>query len=475
VRRWLARPEAALFALVFGAYAYFYQAGGWNQNTHFALTRALVEDRSLAIDRVRGATGDLAKKDGHFFCDKAPGLSLAGAIPYTVETALLGVPRSRAGLGWASWLATVFAVALPSACGVVALALLLGALGLRAGPSALVAAAWGLATLALPYATLFYSHQVAASLLVTSFAIAVRIARGIDPPSRARLFAIGAIGGWAIAVEYQSALAAIPIGVYLARRLGLRPMLWIVLGGVGPALVLVWYHTVAFGAPWHLPYDYSTQGNRSQGFFMGIGVPHARALWGITFSPYRGLFFSAPWLLLAIPGGVLLARRGARDEAIVCGVVALLFVWMNASLVDWDGGWAVGPRYLVPCIPFLVVLAGGWLAPPIARAPRVAWIAGALVAAYAAFLMLAATAVQPEVDGRIKHPWGDYVLAQLEHGNLATSDQAIDMAGRDGHGARYAWNLGEQLGLGGLASLAPLVLWCGAWSWFLARRTRATQ
>ena len=469
------RPEAALFALVLGAYAYFYQAGGWNQNTHFALTRAIVEQRSLAIDRYAHATGDLAKKDGHFFCDKAPGLSLAGAIPYGALTSIAGVPKTIGGLGWASWMATVFAVGVPSACGVVALAFLLGALGLRAGPRCLLAAAWGLATLALPYATLFYSHQVAASLLVTSFAIAVRVARGIDPPSRARLFAIGAIGGWAIVVEYPAALAALAIGVYLARRLSPKQMLWIVLGGVGPAIVLVWYHTVAFGAPWHLPYDYSTQGNRSQGFFMGIGVPHAKALWGISFSPYRGLFFSAPWLLLAIPGGVRLARRGARDEAIVCAAVAILFVWMNASLVDWDGGWAVGPRYLVPCIPFLVVLVGGLLVPPAVRAPRAAWIAGALVAAYAACLMLAATAVQPEVDGAIKHPWGDYVLAKLEHGDVATSDQSIDMPNRDRHGARYAWNLGEQAGLPGLASLVPLLAWCGAWSWFLARRARATQ
>jgi len=129
----------------------------------------------------------------------------------------------------------------------------------------------------------------------------------------------------------------------------------------------------------------------------------------------------------------------------------------------------------VPCIPFLVVLVGGWLAPPVVRAPRAAWIAGAIVASYAAVLMLAATAVQPEVDGGIKHPWGDYVLAKLEHGEVATSDQSIDMPNRDRHGARYAWNLGEEAGLPGLASLVPLLAWCGAWSWFLARRARATQ
>jgi hypothetical protein len=200
-----------------------------------------------------------------------------------------------------------------------------------------------------------------------------------------------------------------------------------------------------------------------------------RALWGILLSPYRGLFYSAPWLLLAIPGGVLLARRGARGEALVCAAIAVLFVWMNASLVDWPGGWAVGPRYLVPCIPFMVVLAGGWFAPPAVRLPRAARVAGALLTGYAAFFMLAATAVQPEVDARIEHPWSAYVLPHLERGEIAASDQSIDMPNRDRHGARYAWNLGERLGLSGLASLVPLAMWCGAWSWLLARRARTPR
>src|ERR1700733_16049725 len=67
------RPETALFALGFGVYGLFYQAGGWNQNSRFDLTRALVEDHSVFIDRFANNTGDTARAD-HFFCDKAPGI-----------------------------------------------------------------------------------------------------------------------------------------------------------------------------------------------------------------------------------------------------------------------------------------------------------------------------------------------------------------------------------------------------------------
>jgi hypothetical protein len=458
-----------LFALVFGAYVYFYQAGGWNQNVRFDLTRALVEDHVVTIDRFAGNSGDLARKDGHFFCDKAPGVSLAGAVPYFFVNAIAGPPRSVEYLSWASWLSTVFAIALPSALGVVALSLLLGALGVRAGQSTGLAAAWGLATLAFPYATLYYGHQLAASLLIIAFAMTVRLAHRIDPRTLLRLAAVGAIGGWAIVVEYPAALAAVAIGVYSIRMLERRQIAWIVSGALGPALVLAWYHTVAFGAPWHLPYDYSTQGNRSQGFFMGIGTPSADALWGILGSSFRGLFYSAPWLLLAIPGGFRLWRRGLRGETIVCAAIALMFVWMNASLVDWDGGWAIGPRYLVPCIPFLVVLVGGIAISPEARAPRLASAAAALLVGYSAFLMLAGTAVQPEVDSAIRAPFADYVRPRFARGEVATSDQSIDMPDRDRHGARYAWNLGEQLGLGGFASLAPLGVWCVVWSLIIVR------
>jgi len=40
--RLLPRSEAALFVLALGAYAYFFQGGGWNANVRFDLVRALV-------------------------------------------------------------------------------------------------------------------------------------------------------------------------------------------------------------------------------------------------------------------------------------------------------------------------------------------------------------------------------------------------------------------------------------------------
>ncbi len=478
MRRALRRPEAALFALVFAAYAYFYQAGGWNQNSRFDLTRALVEDGSARIDATHKNTGDKARREKHHYCDKAPGVSWLAVPAYAASRLLAPDAADRTAhdryLNGAAHAATVFAIGVPSAISVVALALLLGALGLGDRARVAIAAAYGLATLAFPYSTLLYGHQLSASLTLGAFALLVV---GRERAGRVVLVATGALLGLAVAVEYPSALAALAIGGYAAtfvrpwQRLG-----WIAAGAAVPGAALALYHALAFGGPLTLPYEFSTQPHRSMGFFMGLGVPDPVALWHILLSPYRGLFFSAPWLALAIPGAVRLVRR-ARAEAVTCIAIVLLYVWLNASLVDWQGGWAMGARYLVPCIPFLVVLVAGLALPADVRPAlrRAGWAIGGAAALYAAFLMLAGTAVKPEVPVGEQRPFGRYILPRLARGELAVSTQSIDSKGeRPGH--RAAYNLGQRAGMDGRMSLLPLGLAsiaCGGWLvWSLRSRAR---
>src|SRR5581483_2511908 len=48
-----------LSLLTFVTYAYFQSGGGWNQNSQFDLTRAIVERHTFAIDAYAGTTGDV--------------------------------------------------------------------------------------------------------------------------------------------------------------------------------------------------------------------------------------------------------------------------------------------------------------------------------------------------------------------------------------------------------------------------------
>jgi hypothetical protein len=235
-----------------------------------------------------------------------------------------------------------------------------------------------------------------------------------------------------------------------------------------------------FGGPGVLPYDYSVQGNRSQGFFMGLGAPDGEALWQILVGRWRGLFFSAPWLLLAFPGLVLLWRRAAlRAVAAVCTAAFLLILWLNASLVDWSGGWAMGPRYLIPALPFLAIGAAG-VAMPGCRPWRIAGAVGLGLAALSFVLMLAGTAVKPEVQDQRSvrghaperiHPFGDFIFPRIADGELAVNTQRIDQGGPGKQ--RAAWNLGQLAGLPGLWSLLPLVLLLGGGGYWLVRTSAA--
>ena len=98
------------FTLLF-SYAYYYQAGGWNQNSRFALVRAVLERHTLQIDAYQLHTGDRAIWRGHYYSDKAPGASLLALGP--VQAARLvsrqaGIdPASFPGIAWTSYVAAV--------------------------------------------------------------------------------------------------------------------------------------------------------------------------------------------------------------------------------------------------------------------------------------------------------------------------------------------------------------------------------
>jgi hypothetical protein len=464
----LRRPPAALFVLALGAYAYFYQAGGWNQNARFDLVRAIVERRTLTIDAYESNTGDKAERNGHLYSDKAPGVSFTALPMYDAVHAAFGEARETDRFqAAASYLCTVWAVALPSALAVAALyVFLVEVLRLRPAASAAFALAYAFGTLAFPYSTLLYGHQPAAALAFLAFtAVAMARHRGAERWGPGRLAAAGAALGWAVVIEYPAALTAAVVAAYaLLSVTPRRRLAWMAVGAGSALAVLLGYHALAFGGPFDLPYDFSVQQPRHRGLFMGLVAPSLRVLHYLLFDEYRGLFYGSSWLLLAVPGaGLLLRDRRLRAEALVCVAVALLYLGLNASLTDWHGGWGMGPRHLVATLPFLTVLAAGVA---FARLRRIALAAGAAAALVSIFLMLAGTAVKPEVPRVEERPFTAFLLPAFAEGRLAVNTQSIDMATGRGHAQRRAWNLGELLGLEGRSTLAPLGLFAlGTLAW----------
>ena len=386
---------------MFGVFAYFYQAGGWNQNTRFDLVRAMVEQGTVRIDPFEKNTGDKARRGAHYYSDKAPGISLLSVPVYAVALSIDGEKRETDRFqGIASYLCTLWAVSLPSALAVIMLYQTGRVFGLEPGARALMAVAYSFGTIALPYSTLLYGHQSAAAFAFTAFGLLLPIRHGLSDPGPGRLFLAGTCLGMAGLIEYTAGLSIVVIALYAwASVRPARLLLWMVGGAALPFAVLLAYHTLAFGGPFTLPYAFSTQEPRHRGFFMGLGAPSPRALYYLMIDEYRGLFFGSPWLLLGVPGAALLLRgRTFRGEGATCAAIAISYAWMNASLTDWHGGAGMGPRHLVAILPFLVLCVGGVFVEALPRWIRIATAAVASIGvAFSIVLMLVGTAVKPEV------------------------------------------------------------------------------
>jgi uncharacterized repeat protein (TIGR01451 family) len=122
----------------------------------------------------------------------------------------------------------------------------------------------------------------------------------------------------------------------------------------------------------------------------------------MVFAGNGGLLVVSPVLAAALWGLVLLARERPRD-VLLCGVVAVAYVLVNAGYFLPYGGVSPGPRFLVPALPFLAV----GLAPAFAWRPRVT----AALAVLSVIPSVALTLVWP-TNNPLRHTvWGQ--LAQI--------------------------------------------------------------
>ena len=190
-RALLRRTALVLGLALFASYAYFYQAGGWNQNTRFALVRAVIEQHTIRIDRYADVTGDRSLWEGHYYSDKAPGASFIAVPPVIAARAvarLRGVdPESLAGVTWTSYVATLATSALFTVIAALCIYWLTLRWGASRGAALFAATAYGLATPAWAYATVFVGHSVTSGLLMGAFAAAVALP---DDGSRRTLLAL---------------------------------------------------------------------------------------------------------------------------------------------------------------------------------------------------------------------------------------------------------------------------------------------
>jgi len=487
---WIRLRALLIGTAVLISYAYFYQAGGWNQNSRFDLVRAMVEQGTLRIDAYHENTSDKAFANGHYYSDKAPGLALV-AVPIAEAARPLlrasGVdPASARGLVATSYFVTVFGVALPMAVACAVLFLIALWLGSDANAAAFGALALGLATPMWAYSTLFWGHSLAGACLVFGFAFALRLRRDQSHAGDVLLgLGVGLTVGWATVTEYPAAPAAVIIAV-LALALVWKdgwPRRWracmgIAMGASACIAVLLVYQFRVFGSAVQPSYSYYPAGEfpwMKRGY-MGVTYPRIDVALKLLFGCRRGLLFVAP-VALAAPFGLrwLWKQPTERAAAGAATAVAAYYFLFNASFVAWAGGRSYGPRYMAAGLPLLCV----GLAPAWSKARRFWRGVLVLAAAWGGMLALMAvsTTAQPRDEFRcalVQVFWPSFWAGKLSLNLQSMLTISEDPTGQ----AHGAFNLGELAGLHGLASLIPLLAVWGLaavlWAW-INRAERSAQ
>ena len=393
------RNELFIFLLLLACYSYFLPRwANWSQNSRLDLVLAIVDQGTLSIDDYYQNTGDYfcfnretgqggCENGGSHYSDKAPGAAFLAVPVYALARPILNsapaqqvLDRAASGGAFGEtldeqgsglnttkiydaavlYLVTIAIVSIPSAILGVLIYKFLGTFSSRSDWRIVIVLLYGLATNAFPYSGAFYGHQIVAFLLFAAFYLAFLI--GNSQVGMRWTLLVGLLLGLAVITEYPSALVAGAIFVYTLwvlpdRRWGIG----LVLSGLPFGLLLMAHNWIIFKSVLSLGYQYSElykDNVHSQGF-LSLAGPNRKAMWGITFGTYRGLFFVAPILLLAIPGFVAWWRtRQHRLELGICLWAIVSFFLFNGSSVMWHGAFSIGPRYLVPMVPFMAVGLG---------------------------------------------------------------------------------------------------------------------
>jgi hypothetical protein len=293
-------------------------------------------------------------------------LALPQHLVARAVTALTGVQRSPlpGGLAWVLLVSglTMTASATAAALAVAGFHRAALAIGTPSRTALTLALLLGGATMLWPYGTTFYSEAWQAAAFAWAAALLLDARR--DAP-RAALKVVIAAALLAVAGLTKVTSLVFAPGFVVAALCD-RPQPWrtrmqvamvLSAGIAAAAAVQIGWNLYRFGQAFEFGYDWiESIPELPPRLFLLTELP--RGLEVLLLSPGKSIIVWAPVLVLSLAG----ARRFARMEpAIAAGVgvsaaVGLLFF---AAYLFPEGGYANGPRHLVPIVPLLLLPAAG--------------------------------------------------------------------------------------------------------------------
>ena len=323
--------------------------------TESLATRGRVDTNAIAWTQWVNSPGEVLGAfgpDGEVYSKKGPAPAVL-AVPWylllrTISHVNVGIGLVQGTLLW-NGLLTALTAAL--------LWLTVVRLGYDDRTGIVIGLLFGLGTIAWPYANHFFGEPLSALALLTAFygvlayrdegrvgwmwlaGLGAALAVGTVVAHTTLLFVLGMY--WLMGVLTGAPKSAGKAGPALLRHLtaGVGFLLPILLVG----LLLLTYNFLRFGNLFDTGYHFTS----GEGFTAAV----MDGAWGLLFSPYRGVFWHTPLLLAALLFFPAFLRRHPTEATVILAL-SLLLVGLYSRWWMWWGGFAWGPRFLVPLTPF---------------------------------------------------------------------------------------------------------------------------
>ena len=316
-----------------------------NVVTRWALSRQLIDNGSIIIDPYTEYTSDRAFSNDHYYCDKAVLTSIAAAVPYGITRAISNTARFEIPQSAYRYIAERLSVGISF---ILLMLFLIKELKRSEKSMFLPVLALGAGSILLPYSTLLYGHVPAALFLFISYYY----------QNKNKYLQADIFGALAAATEFPVILPFLILAAYRGRKYWspdkVLRLTGIILLAFLPQLIHNW---IAFGSPFTMGYSLETVEafeGMSQGLF-GFTLPSLRSLSLILLSPERGLFFYMPWAALGLEGFFHGKRLISVLKKNPLPLMAVTYVILFSAYYMPTGGWAFGPRHLIPVIPFFAL------------------------------------------------------------------------------------------------------------------------
>lgn len=366
----------ALFTVVWALFIHS-RAYSSNDASRLASIESLVQRGTWAIDESPFATIDRIKLGDHFYSDKPPILSWAGAGVYALLHHGFGLTLQPWGCApertstwcralfeaneadWAYFILTLLLVASPGTLILVLIYRLARRNGRANGSGLWFVIVLGLGTAIFPYSTVFNNHlPAAAATLVAVYGLITT-----EVPSRIRLIVVGLAAALAAAIDLSCGIFTIALFFYVVARYRSKS-LWFAAGALVPIAITIILDYQIIGSPvlpYMVPQGYAYAGSELNATLAGTrradDVP--RYAFDLLFGD-RGVIMFYPIVLWYLVGAVHAARSGEVTTRWLARLMlssSLFYTLYFVLFTDTFGGYSFSPRWLLNLMPLMALFS----------------------------------------------------------------------------------------------------------------------